>query len=64
MNQIPSTMIMEMEQRDTFMLVRGNFQSKGDKVTPGVPKSLPPLPKECRRTGSRSPNGSSRRTIR
>jgi hypothetical protein len=46
MKQIPSTMVMrEMEQpRDTFMLVRGNFQNKGEKVTPGVPKSLPPLP--------------------
>ena len=40
--QIPSTMVMqEMEKpRDTFVLVRGNFQQKGEKVSPGIPKSL------------------------
>src|SRR5439155_8453653 len=43
---IPQTMVMEeMEKpRDTFVLVRGNFQNKGEKVLPDVPKSLPPLP--------------------
>ena len=42
----PSTMVMqEMEKpRDTFMLIRGDWQNKGVKVTAGVPKSLPPLP--------------------
>jgi hypothetical protein len=46
---IPQTMVMEeMEKpRDTFLLVRGNFQNKGDKVTPDVPKSLPPLPADA-----------------
>ena len=43
--KVPSTMVMEeMEKpRDTFMLIRGNFQNKGDKVTAGVPHFLPPL---------------------
>jgi hypothetical protein len=42
---IPETMVMaEMDQpRDTFQLLRGNFQSKGEKVLPGTPKFLPPL---------------------
>lgn len=39
---VPSTMVMEeMEKpRDTFVLVRGNFQHKGEKVTAAVPKVL------------------------
>ncbi|MGI8964578.1 MAG: DUF1553 domain-containing protein, partial [Limisphaerales bacterium] len=41
-DSIPATMVMqEMEKpRETFLLVRGNFQSPGEKVTPAVPKSL------------------------
>ena len=44
--KVPSTMVMvEMEKpRDTFILVRGNFQNKGEQVTAGVPHFLPPLP--------------------
>jgi hypothetical protein len=44
--EVPATMVMEeMEKpRDTFILIRGDFQSKGDKVTAGVPEVLPPLP--------------------
>jgi hypothetical protein len=40
------TMVMEemAQPRETFLLVRGDFRAKGDKVTPGVPASLPPLP--------------------
>jgi hypothetical protein len=30
--------------RDTFVLVRGQYDKKGEKVTAGVPVSLPPLP--------------------
>jgi hypothetical protein len=43
---IPSTMIAkEMEKpRDTFLLVRGEYDKKGDKVGPGVPAILPPWP--------------------
>lgn len=39
---IPSTMVMEEmdKPRDTFLLVRGNFQNKGEQVTSAVPKVL------------------------
>ena len=48
-DSIPQTMVMEeMEKpRDTFILIRGNFQNKGEKVTPDAPKSLPPLPADA-----------------
>jgi hypothetical protein len=41
-----STMVMdEMKKpRDTFILARGDYRNKTDKVTPGVPAILPPLP--------------------
>lgn len=44
---ILNTMVMdEMEKpRDTFVLARGDYRNKTDKVTPGVPAILPPLPK-------------------
>jgi mono/diheme cytochrome c family protein len=42
------TMVMVMEERpkprDTFLLVRGAYDKYGEKVTAGVPSSLPPLP--------------------
>jgi hypothetical protein len=43
---IPVTMVMqEMEKpRETFLLVRGNFQNRGEKVAPGVPEKLFPMP--------------------
>jgi mono/diheme cytochrome c family protein len=43
---VSSTMVMEEmpQPRETFMLVRGDFRSKGEKVSPGVPASLSPLP--------------------
>ena len=43
---IPVTMVAkEMEKpRETFMLTRGEYDKKGDKVEPGVPSFLPPLP--------------------
>jgi len=43
---IPTAMVMqEMESpRETFMLVRGQYDQKGEKVTAGVPASLPQLP--------------------
>jgi hypothetical protein len=49
-NAIPTTMVMqEMEKpRDTFMLVRGQYDQKGEKVTPDVPKILgTSIPKEA-----------------
>ena len=43
---IPTTMVMqEMEKpRDTFLLIRGQYNQKGEKVTPGTPAVLPALP--------------------
>jgi len=50
--RIPTTMVMEEmpKPRDTFVLVRGQYDKKGEKVTPGIPAFLPPLP------GSAPPN--------
>ena len=44
--QIPNTMVMaEMEKpRDTFIKVRGAYDQNGEKVTPGAPAFLPPIP--------------------
>ncbi|MHA3775680.1 PSD1 and planctomycete cytochrome C domain-containing protein [Verrucomicrobiota bacterium sgz303538] len=44
--QVPNVMVMaEMEKpRETYVLNRGQFNQPGDKVEPGVPASLPPLP--------------------
>jgi hypothetical protein len=44
--KVPTTMVMqEMPQpRDTFLLIRGQYDKHGAKVTVGVPASLPPLP--------------------
>ena len=43
---IPTTMVMaEMKKpRDTFILGRGQYDNPKEKVTPGVPSFLPPLP--------------------
>src|SRR5262249_38999893 len=45
--KVPSSMVMEEmpRPRDTFVLIRGDFQKKGEKVKAAVPKVLPPLPK-------------------
>jgi hypothetical protein len=45
--EIPSTMVMEEtpKPRDTFLLMRGQFDKPGDKVTAAIPAFLPPLPK-------------------
>ncbi|MBI3698569.1 MAG: DUF1549 domain-containing protein, partial [Acidobacteria bacterium] len=43
---IPTVMVMEemKKPRETFVLGRGDYRNKGEKVTPGVPAVLPPLP--------------------
>ena len=43
---LPTVMVMvEMpEPRETFVLKRGEYDKRGERVTPGVPASLPPLP--------------------
>ena len=44
--KIPSTLVMEEMKppRETFVLVRGDYRSKGERVPPGTPSFLPPLP--------------------
>lgn len=44
--QIPTTLIMEEMQppRETFVLVRGDYRTKGEKISAGTPSFLPPLP--------------------
>ena len=41
------TMVMEEQPqpRDTFILIRGEYDKHGEKVTHGTPATLPPLPK-------------------
>lgn len=43
---IPMTLVAKEadKPRETFMLVRGEYDKKGDKVTAGVPALLPPIP--------------------
>jgi hypothetical protein len=45
---IPTVMIMdEMEKpRETFVHARGDYRAKTERVTPGVPSVLPPLPED------------------
>ena len=44
---IPGVMVMkEGPVRDTFMLIRGEYDKKGTKVVAGLPSVLPPLPKD------------------
>lgn len=43
--QSPLVMIMRDDKpRDTFILLRGNYETPGEKVTAGVPEFLPSLP--------------------
>ena len=48
LDAIPDTMVMDESEkpRDTFVLVRGDYQRKGDKVSTGTPACWPPLPKD------------------
>jgi uncharacterized protein DUF1553/uncharacterized protein DUF1549/concanavalin A-like lectin/glucanase superfamily protein/cytochrome c len=43
---IPTAMVMsEMEKpRETVVLARGDYRNRGEKVSPGIPAVLPPLP--------------------
>jgi hypothetical protein len=45
-NRIPSTMVMQemAAPRETHVLLRGQYDKPGEKVEPGVPAFLPPLP--------------------
>jgi hypothetical protein len=46
----PTTMVMQERPtpRDTFVLIRGQYDRPGAKVAPGVPTVLPPLAKGAR----------------
>ncbi|MBI2425312.1 MAG: PSD1 domain-containing protein [Candidatus Hydrogenedentes bacterium] len=46
--EVPTTMVMgELEQpRDTFVLLRGEYDQFGEKVVPAVPAVFPPIPEE------------------
>ncbi len=48
---VPSAMIMgELKKpRETFVLARGDYRNQTDKVAPGVPAMLPPLPADAPR---------------
>lgn len=48
-NIVPTSMVMsEMEKpRESAILARGDYRNRGDIVTPGVPSTLPPLPKDA-----------------
>jgi len=42
---VPTAMVMkEGPPRDAFVLLRGEYDKRGDKVEPGLPAFLPPLP--------------------
>ncbi len=44
----PTSMVMDElpTPRDAFVLVRGLYDKKGEKVTAGIPAAFPPLPKD------------------
>ena len=42
--QVPSTMVLsEGPPRETFLLIRGRYDQRGEKVTAGVPRAFPDL---------------------
>ena len=45
-DRLPTAMVMQelASPRETFVLIRGQYDKHGDHVTAGVPASLPPLP--------------------
>jgi hypothetical protein len=47
--RVPTAMVMqEMPRpRDTFVLLRGQYDKRGEKVTADVPAGLPPLPRDA-----------------
>ena len=43
--KLPTAMVMkEGPPRDAFVLIRGEYDKRGEKVAPGLPAFLPPLP--------------------
>jgi hypothetical protein len=45
----PATMVMDEKPTPpfAFLLKRGQYDQKGEKLSPGVPKVLPPMPKDA-----------------
>ncbi len=45
---LPSAMVMEemAKARETHVLIRGSYDRPGDRVDPGLPAILPPMPKQ------------------
>jgi hypothetical protein len=48
-NNVPTVMVMQERPtpKDTFILLRGAYDHPGEKVGPGVPAALPPLPQSA-----------------
>ena len=46
---LPSVMVMEElpRPRDSYFLIRGQYDHKGEKVQPGTPAALPPMPADA-----------------
>ena len=51
-------------RRDTYLLIRGAYDKPGEKVEPGVPAVLPPLPAGAAEPARASPSGWSTPAIR
>ncbi len=49
-DKIPTTLVMKEKEdrREAHVLIRGEYDRPSDKVDPGVPAFLPPLPKDQR----------------
>ena len=49
--EVPNVMVMQElpQPRDTFMLGRGDYRNRGEKVTPGTPAWLPAFPPDAPR---------------
>ena len=44
-NTLPTAMVMhEGPSRDAFLLIRGEYDKRGDKILPGLPAFLPAVP--------------------
>ncbi len=47
--KVPTVMVMEElpKPRDTFFLIRGQYDKPGEKITAGTPAALPPMPQDA-----------------
>ncbi len=46
--ELPTSMVLDDEEpRETHVLMRGEYDAKGERVEPGVPAVLPPLPADA-----------------